>query len=240
MKYYRIVAPEYVEGHLYIIGDHEWSVTGVKCPVCNREWFDPGWEFPCIEPTREQRQYLNLFGPQPLEWHKEILPNSGLTLPDGSLPWPGTDFGVLNGKIKEGHIVTDFIWLKSWTILVRQRAKDLLVESGLRVSGFREASIKGSKKLKEKFHEIQIEPGLRLDESFIERTVPDCEACGKSQFKLVSRTAPLKLKQGTSSSEHDLFRVGNWMVRIIASEAFVSFCKEHSFSNVKFEPVEIV
>jgi hypothetical protein len=230
----------YVEGNAVIYGRHEWSYSGMRCPVCKLEWIDPGWEFPCIEPTREQRKYLNMFGPQPLEWHKEILPKSGLKLPDGSFPWPSTKFGIFDGRIARGHILTDFVWPKPWTILVRQRVKDLLVESGLRFSGFREANIKGSRKVKEKFHEIQIEPGLRLDESFIERSVPDCEACGKSLFQLVSQTAPLKLKQGTSPMKHDLFRIGNSMTKIIASEAFVSFCKEHSLSNVKFEPVEIV
>jgi hypothetical protein len=241
MKFYRLFEsddPE-LKDKVYITAGHEWSLPGLICPVCNA-WGGSGREFPCIEPSPEQREYLDLGGPQSLEWHREILPKSGLKLPDGSLPGPSAEFGASVGEIEDGHIVTDFVWPMPWTILIREHVKEKLTKSDLRLSGFREARIRGSAKFNEKFQEVQIEGGLPLDESCVERRAPDCELCGRSPLRQIDNPPPLKLRKGTSSLEHDLFRVANFMTKLIASEGFVSFCKEHSFSNIEFEPVELV
>jgi len=221
---------------LLIEGEHKWIVPGLICPNCGT-WGQTGMEFPCIEPSREKRKFFKE-APQSLEWFKEAFPNSGLRLPDGSIPGPTTQFGPFEGRVYSGRIATDFIWPRSWTILVRQKVKDLLVESNLRIGCFAEAQIKRGAKLKEKIYELQIEAGLLLDESCLERSGPDCKLCGRSPLK--RGDAPLKLRKEASALQLDLFRAANFATHIFASDAFVSFCKEQSFSNIVFQPVEVV
>ncbi len=236
MNIYRVDTASGSPGQVLISGEHKWILPGLICPVCGI-WGASGREFPCIEPSREQARYFKE-GPQTLGWFKDVLPKSGLRLPDGSVPGPTTEFGPLEGKVESGRIVTDFVWPRSWTILVRQKVKELLAETNLRIGCFAEARIKGSAKLDEKFHELQIESGLLLDESCMERSGPDCKLCGRSPVRLGSRS--LKLKKGASPLKADLFRAANFPTLIFATESFVSLAKKHSFSNVVFQPVELV
>ena len=235
MNFYQVDAASGSPGQVLISGEHRWILPGLICPTCGT-WGATGNEFPCAEPSREQVKYFK-DGPQTLDWFKDVLPKSGLKLPDGSPAKPTAEFGQLEGRIESGRTVTDFIWPRSWTILARQNVKELLAGSGCRVSGFAEAQIKGSAKLNEKFHELQIEGGLLLDESCMERSGPDCKLCGRSPVRLGSRS--LKLRGSQSPPKADLFRAANFPTLIFANEGFVSFAKKQSFSNIIFQPVEV-
>jgi hypothetical protein len=235
MKFFYVDCGPAFEDQVLVSGEHKWILPGLICPICGI-WGGSGREFPCIEPTQEQRRYFKK-GPQPLDWFKEAFPKSGLRQPDGSIPGPTTQFGPLEGRVESGRIVTDFIWPRSWTILVRQLVKDLLATSDLRISCFAQARIKGSAKLNEKFHELQIERGLFLDDSCMQRSGPDCKLCGRSPVRLGS--GPLKLRKGAPSLHEDLFRAANFPTLIFASEPFVSFANKQSFSNIAFQLVEL-
>lgn len=233
MRYYDVNCASSVDDQVVIEGEHKWILPGLICPACGT-WGAVGIEFPCIEPSPKQRRYFKK-GPQPLDWFKNVLPHSGLPCSGGPFPEPTTEFGAFQGKVEFGKMVTDFIWPRPWTILIRRKVKDLLAESNLRVRCFAETQIQRAGKLNERFYELQIEAGLMLDESCLERSGPDCQICGRSPLKLSSK--PLKLRMGTLHD--DVFRAANFPTSILATEKFVSLCKEQSFSNITFQAVEM-
>ncbi len=231
---YRVSPSSSHFGQVLIFGEHKWILPGLSCPRCET-WGAAGNEFPCIEPSKEQAKYFKN-SPQSLGWHRDILPRARLKLPDGSIPGPTAEFGPFEGKIDSGKSITDFTWPRSWTVLATNKVRKLLSESDLLIDGFAEAQIKGSAKFQETFHELQIRGGLNLDERCMERSGPDCRLCGRSPVKLSS--LPLKLRVG--NLQHDLFRAANFATLLFATENFVSFCKKQSFSNITFQPVELI
>jgi Protein of unknown function (Gmx_para_CXXCG) len=236
MRFYSIESRSVCEGQLMISGEHKWILPGLNCPSCGA-WGWSGKEFPSVQPSGEAAKHFR-GGPKPLGWFRDVLPRLGLRLSDGSDPGPTFEFGPLVGKVESGRILTDFIWPRSWTILVRERTKGILSDCGIHIPSYVKALIKRNAKLEEEIYELQLEAGLMVHESCLERSEPKCELCGRDPVSL--RATPLNLKRSDGPVRSDLFRAANFPTLIFATERFASVCEEYLLSNVVFKLVQLV
>src|SRR5438309_771030 len=123
MRMYQLMPIWPASNQGYVRGEHACCLPGVSCPTCKATWGGAGVEYPCH--TKWDPDLLEYCGKEVITWGEFLKIKSRLpkNIP---LLWPGTHFGPIVGRFDGVKVPFDFMWLRSWTLLLTQRAVDAL------------------------------------------------------------------------------------------------------------------
>jgi uncharacterized double-CXXCG motif protein len=138
-------------------------------------------------------------------------------VPSGVPLWPGTQLGPLTGTARGefGPLVMYY----PWTLLMRREALDRLQAEGVQgLKGCRTA-LRFRKKDPPELLELELLPQGRVHPDCLPADRPPlCTKCGRMAWK---RPDELILDAASLPQELDVFRLGDFLTAIIATERFV-------------------
>jgi uncharacterized double-CXXCG motif protein len=216
--------------------DHQWGLPGIHCPQCDATWSMYGNDYPCADLSGLEEQ--DKFCARVEEDYAEFERLCSLVrplVPRGIPLWPGTKFGPLVGSARGsfGQLVMQY----DPTLLIRRDALEQLQAEGLRgLKGCR-AELRFRQKNAPELWELQLEPRGRLHADCLPPDLkPPCAKCGR--LGLTRPEAPL-LDAASLPEDRDLFRLGNFLTMLIATERFVDTVQRLRFEEVLFHELPV-
>lgn len=233
MKYYWVTSVEL--SSLRFTGEysanHKWGLPGIHCPRCNATWSMSGNDYPCTDLSglEEQHKFSARVEEDDAEFERLCSLVRPLA-PKGVPLWPGTKFGPLTGTARGsfGQLVLQ----DGDELLVRREALEQLQAEGLRGLHGCRAELRFRQKNAPELWELQLEPRGRLHPDCLPPDLkPPCAKCGRLGLKRPE--APL-LDAASLPEDRDLFRLGNFLTMLIATERFVDTVHRLGFEEVRF------
>ena len=214
-----------------------WGLPGIQCDSCNATWSNTGLAYPSVDlsslPSADRYKVL---GAVPLEEFLRLLRPVRELMPSGSVLPPGTDFGPLTGTVKGKF--GDFVWLNSWTLLVRQEAYELLLPVGVRMPKGVPASLRFRGAPPTVLVELEIEPLSRISRhSLRDLDIKRCQACGRNPFRVPDH---IEVELSSIPQQVDLFRLREFTTIILGTEAFVDAVRALRMTGISFKEVTTV
>ncbi|WP_224364106.1 SitI6 family double-CXXCG motif immunity protein [Hyalangium versicolor] len=198
--------------------EHKWSLPGIHCPTCGAIWSDGSDTYPSVDLSDfpEQEKYAARLEEDYAEFERlrELVRPLA---PAGVHLGPGTHFGPMVGAARGefGPLCLH----NPWTLLIRPEPLERLTSEGVRgLKGYR-AKFRFRKKNPPELLELELLPHghVHPDCLPVDRR-PPCSRCGRLGLSLPEE--PI-LDATTLPAGLDLFRMGDFMTMIIATERFV-------------------
>lgn len=218
MRYYLV---DHVRGSLHLASynaAHRWKLPGVHCPVCDAIWSGGADAYPSVDLSRlpEQEKYSARLEEDYAEFERlreQVRP----LVPSGVPLWPGTTFGPLTGTARGefGPLYTFY----GDELLMRGEALERLRAEGIQgLKGCRTA-LRFRKKNPPELLELELLPRGYVHPDCLPADRPAlCTKCNRMAWK---RPDELILESSSLPQELDVFRLGDFMTAIIATERFV-------------------
>ncbi len=238
MKFYwlRAVEPSRLRHTGEYNAERKWMLPGVHCPWCNASWGDGSDAYPCVDLSRLEER--SKFSARLEEDYAEFERLRELVRPlvPASVPlWPGTQFGPRVGSARGsfGQLVLQ----DGHELFIRREALEQLQSEGVRgLKGCR-AELRFRQKSAPELWELQLEPRGRLHPDCLPPDLkPPCAKCGRPG--LTRPEAPL-LDAASLPEDRDLFRLGNFLTMLIATERFVDTVQRLGFEEVLFHELPV-
>lgn len=236
MELYKISPDDAQWGKLYkdyLVAYHSWHLPGVHCPKCDQKWATIGVSYPLVDLSG------TLIGKQ-LEKARNVDLEVFETLRDAVKPYapaglplpPGTEFGVVKGKVRGKF--GDFVWRHLWDPLIRVEAYQKLVRTGLHLPETADPILQ--EKVQGQLFQLQIEPyGCLSPRSYIDPDTPVCPRCKRDGRKLDK----LILVRASIPTQLDMFRIGDFPTKVLVNQDFKDAVEQFGLTNILFEKVEI-
>jgi uncharacterized double-CXXCG motif protein len=232
MKFYwlKAVEPSRLRHRGEYDAERKWMLPGVHCPLCNASWSGGADAYPCVDLSGLEEN--TRFSARLEEDYAEFERLRELVrplVPVGVTLWPGTQFGPRIGTARGsfGQLVSHY----GDELLVRREALEQLQAEGLRgLKGCR-AELRFRQKSAPELLELQIEPGGLLHPDCLPERPPPCARCEHDYF--TRPDSPL-LDAASLPEDRDLFRLGNFLTMLIATERFVDTVHRLGFEEVRF------
>jgi uncharacterized double-CXXCG motif protein len=197
---------------------HPWKLPGVHCPLCSAIWSAGAGDYPSVDLSLlpDQQKYSARLEQDYSEFERlreQVRP----LVPLGAVLWPGTSFGPLTGTAR-GEFGPFFVYYP-WLLLMRGEAVERLRAEGVRgLRGCRTA-LRFRQKNPPELLEMELLPMGRLHGDCLPPDQPPpCPKCGRDGLALPDE--PI-LEASSLPTDVDLFRLGNFLTLIIATEHFV-------------------
>jgi uncharacterized double-CXXCG motif protein len=219
-----------------LIVERKWSLPGVRCDSCNATWSNTGLAYPSVDlSSLPSADRYEVHWPVPLAEFEQLKTQVAEMLPPDSVLKPGTSFGPLAGTIK-GEF-GDFVWVNSWTMLVKQRAYDLLVHEDVLMAKGVPASLMFQRTEPVVLLELEILPLARVSQRrFPDLDITRCQSCGRNPFKVPDK---IEIEESSIPGNLDLFRIRDFSTVILGTETFVKAVQELRLSGILFEEVGV-
>jgi uncharacterized double-CXXCG motif protein len=215
-----------------IDGRGTFSLPGLTCPRCS-SWGSSGLQYPTIDSKGLPfaLQSAGRKGPWPisLEAWRLLWKEGTAWAPQGVVVNPGARFGPLSLKFSGNPL--DFVWLQSFTPLIREPPFNVLRSEGLEIKGT-PAQVRWSRGQSQPLIELEIHPHVQLAAS--QRAV-SCPICGR-----LEQVAPksILLDEASYDQSLPLQRIRELPTYIVASDAFCACIEKHKFTGISFAPLE--
>lgn len=218
MRYYLVDdvrEPHYSGSHAAV---HRWGLPGVHCPSCDAVWSNGSDAYPSVDLSQlpDQEKYSARLEEDYAEFERlreQVRP----LVPRGVPLWPGTKFGPLVGTA-QGEFGPFFMYY-AWMLLMRRDALERMQAEGVQgLKGCR-AQLRFRQKNPPELLELELLPkGHVHPDCLPPDRPPPCSKCGRFGWK---RPDDLILSASSLPRELDVFRLGDFLTAIIASERFV-------------------
>ena len=201
-------------------------------PLCDATWSASAGAYPCtdLSTLEERKEYEEARLEEDYAEFERLRERVRSLMPAGAPLRPGTNFGPLVGTARGsfGQLVLQ----DGWDLLIRREALEQLQAEGVRgLKGCR-AELRFRQKNAPELWELQLEPRGRLHPDCLPPDLkPPCAKCGRLGLKRPE--APL-LDATSLPEDRDLFRLGNFLTMLIATERFVDTVHRLGFEEVRF------
>ncbi len=217
--------------------EHKWGLPGIHCPLCDATWSASAGAYPCTDLSglEERKEYEEARLEEDYAEFERLCERVRSLVPAGAPLRPGTKFGPLVGTARGsfGQLVLQ----DGWDLLIRREALEQLQSEGVRgLKGCR-AELRFRQKNAPELWELQLEPQGRLHPDCLPPDLqPPCAKCGR--LGLTRPEAPL-LDAASLPEDRDLFRLGNFLTMLIATERFVDTVQRLGFEEVLFHELPV-
>ncbi|RKH22834.1 hypothetical protein D7Y13_34740 [Corallococcus praedator] len=211
--------------------EHRWCLPSILCPRCGARGGMQAYPSVDLSELPENESLTDIW-PQSAE---EYARRAALVRPfatAGIVLEPGNSLGPLVGTAR-GHFgpVTA---LPSWQVLVREDARDLLLETGLQGIIPVRAELRTRRTKELPLYELEARPLAKLHPDCIDR-VPTCPDCGDNSFSLPPKRWLLRESVPPGL---DLFGVEE-TTRIVVSERFIDTMNRLGPSDVFYREITV-
>ncbi|WP_084668363.1 double-CXXCG motif protein [Myxococcus stipitatus] len=215
---------------------HRWHLPGLsRCPTCSVTWAGAGHYYPGADLSQlpAMGEFVQA-RPEPFPEFRRLRELVRRFVPAGASLPPGTGLGPLEGTCR-GELA-DIVWLDD-VMLVHRGVHEELKASGLRgVEGYPTA-LRFRQKSPPELLELQLAPRGRLHSDCMPPDQPpSCLACGR--FALRWPEQPI-LDGDTLPANVDLFRIGNFATRVVATERFVDAVCHLSLDGLTWREIPV-
>jgi uncharacterized double-CXXCG motif protein len=207
---------------------HKWGLPGIHCPTCDAIWSNGSDAYPSVDLSHlpDQAKYSARLEEDYAEFERlreQVRP----LVPPGVPLWPGTKFGPLMGTAR-GEFGPFFMYYP-WMLLMRGEAlRRLQVEGVQGLKGCR-TELRFRKKDPSELLELELLPRGHVHPDCLPVDRPPlCQKCGRMGWK---RPEELILSAASLPRELDIFRLGDFLTAIIASERFVETARCQGFEQ---------
>jgi uncharacterized double-CXXCG motif protein len=207
---------------------HKWGLPGVHCPECDAIWSGGADAYPSADLSAlpDQAKYSARLEEDYAEFERlreQVRP----LVPPGVPLWPGTKFGPLVGTAR-GEFGPFFMYASS-LMLMRREALDRMQSEGVQgLKGCRTA-VGFRKKNPPELLELELLPRGHVHPDCLPADRPPlCQKCGRMGWR---RPDDLILSASSLPPDLDVFRLGDFLTAIIASERFVETARRQGFEQ---------